>query len=104
MHRPILNNQALNIQPWFLVLLACYTVLELSFNHRLLELAGDLQWKSTAVQLNDIEIWGACRLRCGFGLVVDALAGQFCTVQGFTDGDVLRAGFVQHVACAKGLG
>jgi hypothetical protein len=37
-------------------MLAGYTVLELSFNHRLLELAGDLQWRATPLQLNDIEI------------------------------------------------
>lgn len=70
MHRPILNNQALNIQPWFLVLLACYTVLELSFNHRLLELAGDLQWRATPLQLNDIEIWGRVVSVLGLGLLL----------------------------------
>ena len=54
MHRSNLKSQALNLQPWFLLLLACYTVLELSFNHRLLELAGDLQRSASTVQLNDI--------------------------------------------------
>ena len=65
---PLKKNQALNFQPWFLFLLACYTVLELSFNHRLLELAGDLQWNTTTVQLNEIEIWG--RIVSGLGLAL----------------------------------
>ena len=68
MQRPALQNQVLNSQLWFLSLLACYTVLELSFNHRLLELAGDLQWKATSAQLNDIEIWG--RVVSGLGLAL----------------------------------
>jgi hypothetical protein len=67
---PTPNNQALNYQPWFLFLLAAYTVLELSFNHRLLELAGDLQWKTTTVQLNDIEIWGRAVSGLGFALLL----------------------------------
>lgn len=62
------NNQALQVQPWFLILLAAYAVLELSFNHRLLELAGDLQRSATAAQLNDIELWG--RLVSGLGLAL----------------------------------
>jgi hypothetical protein len=62
------KNQALNFQPWFLFLLACYTILELSFNHRLLELAGSLKWNTTPVQLNDIEIWG--RIVSGLGLAL----------------------------------
>lgn len=63
-----LKNQALNVQPWFLMLLAAYAVLELSFNHRLLELAGDLQMTTTALQLHDIELWG--RIVSGFGLAL----------------------------------
>ena len=43
-------------------------MLELSFNHQLLELAGDLQLKTTPVQLNDIEIWG--RIVSGLGLAL----------------------------------
>ena len=70
MQRSALQNRALNSQPWFLLLLACYTVLELSFNHRLLELAGDLQWKATSVQLNDIEIWGRVVSGLGLGLLL----------------------------------
>lgn len=62
------NNRALQVQPWFLILLAAYAVLELSFNHRLLELAGDLQRSATAAQLNDIELWG--RLVSGLGLAL----------------------------------
>lgn len=68
MFRSAPKNQALNLQPWFLLLLAAYTVLELSFNHRLLELAGDVLLKTTTVQLNDIEIWG--RIVSGVGLAL----------------------------------
>jgi hypothetical protein len=68
MPSPSPKNQALNLQPWFLFLLAGYTVLELSFNHRLLELAGDLRMNTTTVQLNDIEIWG--RIVSGLGLAL----------------------------------
>ena len=56
------------MQPWFLILLASYAVLELSFNHRLLELAGDLQMTTTSSQLHDIEIWG--RIVSGLGLAL----------------------------------
>lgn len=62
------NNQALHVQPWFLILLAAYAVLELSFNHRLLDLAGDLQLSATPVQLRDIELWG--RIVSGLGLAL----------------------------------
>jgi len=68
MFRPAPQNQALSLRPWFLFLLAAYTVLELSFNHRLLELAGDLSLNTTTVQLNDIEIWG--RIVSGLGLAL----------------------------------
>jgi hypothetical protein len=77
MQRSALQNQALNSQLWFLLLLASYTVLELSFNHRLLELAGDLQWKSTAIQLNDIEIWGRVVSGLGLGLLLMRWLGNF---------------------------
>lgn len=56
------------MQPWFLIVLACYAVLELSFNHRLLDLAGDLQMKTTPAQLHDIEVWG--RIVSGLGLAL----------------------------------
>lgn len=68
MQRPILTNKALNVQPWFLIVLACYAILELSFNHRLLDLAGDLQMKTTPAQLHDIEVWG--RIVSGLGLAL----------------------------------
>jgi hypothetical protein len=68
MQRSSVNHPSLTLQPWFLFLLACYTVLELSFNHRLLELAGDLQLRATTAQLNDIEIWG--RVVSGLGLAL----------------------------------
>ena len=68
-----LQHQALNVQPWFLGLLACYTVLELSFNHHLLALAGDLQSKAIALQLNDIEVWG--RVVSGLGLALLLMRG-----------------------------
>jgi hypothetical protein len=68
MQRSSINHPSLTLQPWFLFLLACYTVLELSFNHRLLELAGDLQLRTTTAQLDDIEIWG--RVVSGLGLAL----------------------------------
>jgi hypothetical protein len=43
-------------------------VLELSFNHRLLDLAGDLQLTTTPDQLHDIELWG--RVVSGLGLAL----------------------------------
>ena len=68
MRFPVLKDQALNLQVWFLALLAGYAVLELSFNHRLLELAGDLQLTATPDQLHDIELWG--RVVSGLGLAL----------------------------------
>jgi hypothetical protein len=68
MRLPVLPNQALHSQVWFLTVLACYAVLELSFNHRLLELAGDLQLTTTSDQLHDIELWG--RVVSGLGLAL----------------------------------
>ena len=68
MRFPVLKDQALNLQVWFLALLAGYAVLELSFNHRLLELAGDLQMTATPDQLHDIELWG--RVVSGLGLAL----------------------------------
>lgn len=68
MRSPVVQNQALNLQIWFLTVLACYAVLELSFNHRLLELAGDLQLTTTPDQLHDIELWG--RVVSGLGLAL----------------------------------
>jgi len=68
MRLPVLQTQALNSKVWFLTVLACYAVLELSFNHRLLELAGDLQLTTTPDQLHDIELWG--RVVSGLGLAL----------------------------------
>jgi len=68
MRIPIVKTQTLNLQVWFLTVLACYAVLELSFNHRLLELAGDLQLTTTPEQLHDIELWG--RVVSGLGLAL----------------------------------
>lgn len=62
------QRKPLNLQVWFLTVLACYAVLELSFNHRLLELAGDLQLNTTPDQLHDIELWG--RVVSGLGLAL----------------------------------
>lgn len=73
MRFPDLKNQALHLQPWFLLLLAGYAVLELSFNHRLLDLAGDLQLNSTPAQLHDIELWG--RVVSGLGLALLLMRG-----------------------------
>jgi hypothetical protein len=56
------------LQVWFLTVLACYAVLELSFNHRLLELAGDLLQTTTPDQLHDVELWG--RVVSGLGLAL----------------------------------
>jgi hypothetical protein len=68
MRSPVVPNQALNLQVWFLTVLACYAVLELSFNHRLLDLAGDVQLSTTPDQLHDIELWG--RVVSGLGLAL----------------------------------
>lgn len=68
MRQSALKSQALNLQVWFLTVLACYALLELSFNHRLLELAGDLQLTTTVDQLHDIELWG--RVVSGLGLAL----------------------------------
>lgn len=53
-------------QPWFLVLLALYALLELSFNHRLLQLAGGLHVQANPEQWRHLEIWA--RLLSGAGL------------------------------------
>lgn len=68
MYFPSLQKPPLHLHPWFLIVLACYAVMELSFNHRLLELAGSLELTTTAEQLLDIEIWG--RVVSGLGLAL----------------------------------
>lgn len=66
MPAPNTARTPLNFQPWFLLWLAAYSVVELSFNHRLLELAGDLHLSMTESRMQNIEIWG--RLVSGMGL------------------------------------
>jgi len=58
----------LPLQPWFLVLLAAYAILELSFNHRLLELASGSPVDMRATQLHDMEAWA--RVVSGLGLAL----------------------------------
>ena len=55
-------------QFWFLVLLACYAILELSFNHQLLALAGGLQPPTSALVFHDMEVWA--RVVSGLGLAL----------------------------------
>lgn len=62
------QRSSLQSQAWFLSLLAAYAVFELSFNHRLLELAGDVQLRASVDQLHDIELWG--RVVSGLGLAL----------------------------------
>lgn len=66
MTAPTTARTPLNFQLWFLLWLAVYSVVELSFNHRLLELAGDLHLGMTESRMQNIEIWG--RLVSGMGL------------------------------------
>jgi hypothetical protein len=66
--QPFPQKPSLELTALVFFLLAGYTVLELSFNHRLLELAGDLRMNTTTAQLNDIEIWG--RIVSGLGLAL----------------------------------
>ena len=58
----------LALQPWFLTLLAAYAVLELSFNHRLLQLAGNAMTEDTVQQLRHMELWA--RVVSGLGLAL----------------------------------
>lgn len=60
------SPQNLSRQPWFLLVLALYTLLELSFNHRLLELAGGLQSDTSPESWRHLEVWA--RLLSGLGL------------------------------------
>jgi len=62
------NLPSLPLQPWFLGLLAAYAVLELSFNHRLLELAGGVMTAAKITHLHDIELWA--RVVSGLGLAL----------------------------------
>ena len=62
------NSTSLPSQPWFLFLLAAYAVLELSFNHRLLELTGGMLSGVDAAQLHAMELWA--RVVSGLGLAL----------------------------------
>ncbi len=62
------NPPSLALQPWFLAMLAAYAVLELSFNHRLLELAGGVLTGVKVAQLHDMELWA--RVVSGLGLAL----------------------------------
>jgi hypothetical protein len=53
--------------PWFLALLTLYTLVELSFNHRLLEFAGQAFDRD---DLDGLEFWGRCISGCGLGLLL----------------------------------
>ena len=58
---------ALQKNPWFLALLTLYTVVELSFNHRLLEFASQAFDRD---DLDGLEFWGRCLSGCGLGLLL----------------------------------
>lgn len=62
------NSTSLPLQPWFLFLLAAYAVLELSFNHRLLDLTGSLLSGVDAGRLHAMELWA--RVVSGLGLAL----------------------------------
>ena len=62
------TSSHLSRQPWFLGLLAIYAVLQLSFNHRLLELAGGLPGSVSPLQWHDMELWA--RVVSGLGLAL----------------------------------
>lgn len=67
--RPWFNAPpSLSRQPWFLALLGAYALLELSFNHRLLELAGGLSAHVTVEQMLGMEQWA--RVVSGLGLAL----------------------------------
>lgn len=68
MRQLFLRPADLQLQPWFLGLLALYAVVELSFNHRLLDLAGGYPLVVTAAELHGIEVWA--RVVAGLGLAL----------------------------------
>jgi hypothetical protein len=74
MRLPVVKTKTLNLQVWFLTVLACYAVLELSFNHRLLELAGELAADHDPRTIERHRALGACCFWLGSGPVIDALA------------------------------
>ena len=62
------SRPPLSLHPLFWGVLALYAVIELAFNHRLLEVAGMLNGLTLAVQVKDLEFWG--RLISGTGLAL----------------------------------
>jgi hypothetical protein len=68
MHSIFSKPAKLPFQPWFLLLLAAYAVLELSFNHRLLELAAGMGTGVDASRVQAIERWA--RVVSGLGLAL----------------------------------
>lgn len=62
------SSPSLALQPWFLAWLAAYAVLELSFNHHLLQLAGNAMTANTVRQLQHMELWA--RVVSGLGLAL----------------------------------
>ncbi len=66
---PLLTHSTrLSFQPWFLLVLAAYAVLELSFNHRLLELTGGMTTGVDALRVQAMEHWA--RVVSGLGLAL----------------------------------
>lgn len=68
MRQPPYPTARLSLQPWFLLLLAAYAVLELSFNHRLLELAAGMLTGVDATRVQAMELWA--RVVSGLGLAL----------------------------------
>lgn len=62
------HSRNLAQQGWFICLLAAYAVLELSFNHRLLELSATVLSDHGTTRLRDMEIWA--RVVSGLGLAL----------------------------------
>ncbi len=68
MRIPSSPSARLSLQPWFLLLLAAYAVLELSFNHRLLEIAAGMLTGVDATRVQAMELWA--RVVSGLGLAL----------------------------------
>lgn len=70
MTRTLKNPLRLHQRPWFLCVLAAYAVLELSFNHRLLDQAGALSSGSWTQRLHEMEVWSRVISGLGLGLLL----------------------------------
>lgn len=70
MRNSLNTRPGLPVQPWFLVLLAAYAVLEISFNHRLLELPQSWHLGVTAGQAQAMEHWARVVSGLGLGLLL----------------------------------